>query len=517
MAVLLLLLVAVPITLLVMRNRQEIRKKAQEKARIAAVQGFGKVAQFNGLPSGTNQPPQEFITVPHNNLLNPHRGQNVLAIEAWVKPERTTTEVGLTNYAHILTKPLTEGPGANGEYSNSYGFQIVQTAKADGTADVTFLFTTTYARFIDGSTLGPCTASFLASQLKNFHSEHFTRWVHLAGIIDGNSVHFYVNGEKVASRADFANGQFCNSMAPLTIGSGPVIVQSGNQNQNFQGEIDEVRISANGRYLWDNNTRDGFTPYEEPFTADIDTAGLWHFDALDDTKRLLDSSGNNLHATKTGSVLLGNSSLFLTPGSPPIKPLNLHIASQTTTTLNLQWEDNSFDDTRFELTRTEEGTTQTKTYTSQTNNISLSTTLPDWDPAKRYMLTVQACNAFGCSPVSNSVLFGPGVPTPTPTATPTASPTPTPTPSPTPIPTPTASPTPTPSPTPSQSPSPTPSPSPSPTPQKTGDINGDGKVDIRDLSAMLVNWLQPSTMADLNGDGFVNIRDLSILLTNWNI
>lgn len=78
--------------------------------------------------------------------------------------------------------------------------------------------------------------------------------------------------------------------------------------------------------------------------------------------------------------------------------------------------------------------------------------------------------------------------------------------------------TPTPTPTASPSPPPTapPTQSPSPSPGKTGDINGDGKVDVKDLSVLLVNWLQTGTVADLNKDGTVDVKDLSIILSNWN-
>ncbi|MCG2685961.1 dockerin type I domain-containing protein [Candidatus Parcubacteria bacterium] len=50
-----------------------------------------------------------------------------------------------------------------------------------------------------------------------------------------------------------------------------------------------------------------------------------------------------------------------------------------------------------------------------------------------------------------------------------------------------------------------------------GDVNGDGRVDIQDLSRLLSKWEHPADLgnADLNGDGVVNVGDLSILLSNW--
>ncbi|MCL2639625.1 MAG: dockerin type I domain-containing protein, partial [Phycisphaerales bacterium] len=50
-----------------------------------------------------------------------------------------------------------------------------------------------------------------------------------------------------------------------------------------------------------------------------------------------------------------------------------------------------------------------------------------------------------------------------------------------------------------------------------GDINGDGIVDLMDLTILARNWKKPGTWAtgDLNGDGFVDLADLTILARNW--
>ena len=52
---------------------------------------------------------------------------------------------------------------------------------------------------------------------------------------------------------------------------------------------------------------------------------------------------------------------------------------------------------------------------------------------------------------------------------------------------------------------------------KPGDANGDGVVNITDLSILLSHWNKPATTSqgDCNGDGVVNITDLSILLSHW--
>jgi hypothetical protein len=50
----------------------------------------------------------------------------------------------------------------------------------------------------------------------------------------------------------------------------------------------------------------------------------------------------------------------------------------------------------------------------------------------------------------------------------------------------------------------------------TGDINGDGRVNVFDLSILNSKWGQNYPSADLNKDGVVGVADLSILLSNWN-
>jgi hypothetical protein len=50
---------------------------------------------------------------------------------------------------------------------------------------------------------------------------------------------------------------------------------------------------------------------------------------------------------------------------------------------------------------------------------------------------------------------------------------------------------------------------------KVGDIDGDGAININDLSILLSNYNKVYAPADLNGDQIVNVFDLSVLLSNY--
>lgn len=56
----------------------------------------------------------------------------------------------------------------------------------------------------------------------------------------------------------------------------------------------------------------------------------------------------------------------------------------------------------------------------------------------------------------------------------------------------------------------------SPISQKVVDINGDGKVDLSDVSVLISHWgVAKGSRFDLSGDGIVDIKDLSILISKW--
>jgi hypothetical protein len=71
--------------------------------------------------------------------------------------------------------------------------------------------------------------------------------------------------------------------------------------------------------------------------------------------------------------------------------------------------------------------------------------------------------------------------------------------------------------TPTYTPTHTPSPTPTitPTPALPGDVNGDGQVDIFDLTFIAARYGTNDPAADINGDGLVDIFDLVIVANNY--
>jgi chitodextrinase len=62
---------------------------------------------------------------------------------------------------------------------------------------------------------------------------------------------------------------------------------------------------------------------------------------------------------------------------------------------------------------------------------------------------------------------------------------------------------------------PAPTPTPTPKPKKKGDVNGDNKVDLKDLSMLLSRYRTNNKDADMNEDNWVDLKDLSIVLSNY--
>ena len=106
------------------------------------------------------------------------------------------------------------------------------------------------------------------------------RRIHLAGVCDGKSLRFYVDGVLQHSPASFVQSHPPNRHASVAIGK----ARSQLGSPGFHGIIDEVRISNTARYSED------FTP-QRRFEPDEHTMALYHFDEGSGDV-LKDASGN---------------------------------------------------------------------------------------------------------------------------------------------------------------------------------------------------------------------------------
>jgi len=109
------------------------------------------------------------------------------------------------------------------------------------------------------------------------------KWHHLAMVIDGGRIRLYVDGREVANAKDTRPARSKGKPGQLAFGS----LVSG--RIGCDGAVDEVRISKAARKITAAPT--------EPFKADADTVGLWHFDKADKAGRFADASPKARPAT----------------------------------------------------------------------------------------------------------------------------------------------------------------------------------------------------------------------------
>lgn len=119
---------------------------------------------------------------------------------------------------------------------------------------------------------------------------------HLAGVIEDDTLRFFVNGHKAAVRR-VPNFELARPGTPFTLGA------HADGEFGFPGVIDEVRLSSVARY------REDFDPVEQ-LDADEQTLALYHCDEMDGD-RLIDSSGHEHHGRVLGATRLKADSLQL--------------------------------------------------------------------------------------------------------------------------------------------------------------------------------------------------------------
>ena len=115
-------------------------------------------------------------------------------------------------------------------------------------------------------------------------------WHHLAGVFDGEEARLYLDGRLIARSP--GSGKRTRNRLPLLIGAD--VDANGEPTSNFDGRIDEFRLSSTARYAGDRIDPD------RRHESDQDTVILLHFDAIQGPW-LHDASPNAAHATMLGS------------------------------------------------------------------------------------------------------------------------------------------------------------------------------------------------------------------------
>jgi len=179
--------------------------------------------------------------------------------------------------------PLTVECWAKIRSKNQFNILVAQSPKAS--AEHWELYT--YAGSGEFSVFLP---GYVPAEIKSGVDITDDRWHYLAMAFDGARVSLFIDGKSVKqqqvnrTRTGGPNG-------PLLFGA----YQMGSQHIGCDGSVDEVRISNAVRKIEE-------TPIE-PFVADAQTVGLWHFDATE-VKRLRDSSstGNSAVLKRAGGA-----------------------------------------------------------------------------------------------------------------------------------------------------------------------------------------------------------------------
>jgi prepilin-type N-terminal cleavage/methylation domain-containing protein len=253
---------------------------------------FGQAIAVNGKPAYLNPPSYnplpEYMKANYDPKMNLTTEQ--VTVEAWIKPTAPTTDA---HHYRIVdnTYRLTMHPRPNGEnisYKYYFDVQSVQN--------------------------GPCgqtvvqSDSRLASDPWNINyyktvtKSEFENWKHVVGIFKDSIFYIYENGillntyNTVGSGHSYMN--ICNDGRAMHVGAG-LFGKSTPYYDNFQGLIDEVRISDVVRY-----SGSSYTVPKLPFSSDANTDMLYHFDG-----NTTDSSSNGLSGQTTGTIEYVNSTV----------------------------------------------------------------------------------------------------------------------------------------------------------------------------------------------------------------
>ena len=128
-------------------------------------------------------------------------------------------------------------------------------------------------------------------------------WHHLAVVRSGNDYFIFVDGIDNLGSGSPDSDAFPTIAASLNIG------QSGNNDQYWNGNMDEYRISDTARYT------SNFTPTTTQFVSDANTLLLIHGDEGVGTAAFTDSGNTGHTVTPTGNAFSGNGGTFTDSGN----------------------------------------------------------------------------------------------------------------------------------------------------------------------------------------------------------
>lgn len=303
--IVLLIVIALPLMVIVSQQEQDIRQRASELVSPPLPPPapiFGKSVKFNNDISNN-----AYATISATTLAQ----GNPFTVEAWVKMPKPSSGNGIRVYSivHYSNPPI---PFIASGYIFRLGTEIRETSGTSRPA-----FKALLDEWSDASNghLAYITAGQGVGGDTTLQPD---QWHHIATTSQSNGkeclLKMYVDGILIASTERLGpNGGDCQiskySPQQLLIAK-PVSGAGGISGYYYNGEIDELRISNIVRYTGN------FTPSNSPFSSDVNTLALWHFDG-----DINDATGNGNNGTVTGDAQFVDSTITGIIPSPSPTPI----------------------------------------------------------------------------------------------------------------------------------------------------------------------------------------------------